>query len=150
MPPRVLQSATTSDEEIEQLFDGSTPPLTPSPSLTSVMDEDTHDVPPHLPEQADATTLSAPSTLSPTAFGPQLQPTAAPVFDPQLQQAILMIFQAMAAQIQYGMMAVQAPAPAPRPRPLTVPALKPGTLNFMMETTHPSFKPSYPSVSSPS
>jgi len=63
---------------------------------------------------------------------------------------MLMMFQAMAAQIQHGMMAVQAPAPAPRPRLLTIPALKPGTLTFMMATIHPSFKPSYPSVSPPS
>jgi len=63
------------------------------------MDKDTHNIPPHLPEQAGTTTLSAPSTPSPTAFGPQPQPTAALVFDPRLQQAMLMIFQAMAMQI---------------------------------------------------
>jgi len=34
------------------------------------------------------------------------------------------MFQAMTAQIQHGMMAVQAPAPAPRPRLLTAPRIK--------------------------
>jgi len=57
------------------------------------------------------------------AFGPQPQPAAAPVFDPQLHQAMLMMFQAMTAQIQHGMMAVQAPAPALRLCLLTVPTL---------------------------
>ena len=107
---RTLGSSTTYEDKIQQLLDGPTPTLTPSPPPLSTMSEHAHNIPPHInaPPEVPASPPPAsplPASPPPEAFDPELQqelPAAPPLapIDPHLQNAMTALIQAMAAQFQ--------------------------------------------------
>jgi hypothetical protein len=109
-PPPV--SSPSSSDDVNALFDGPTPTLTPSPTPSQMADDQQRDTPPHLASdnpQAPASNTPSAANSPPPATAPP--PPPPPAMDPQLQLAMTTLIEAMTRQFQ-----AQPPPPANPPR----------------------------------
>ena len=102
------QPSLTSSQEVQELFDSSTPTLTPSPPNSLMAERRGRETPPHLAESEAASRAPGTST------SPPAPPAPPPALNPQLQAAMLGLMTTMTHQFRAEAQANRSPSIAAR------------------------------------